>query len=1359
MSHNANIQPDDSLSDGRAGFPIVGVGASAGGLDAFRQLLRNLPPNTGMGFVYIQHLDATHTSILADIFARETSMRVSEAKAGATVQPDQLYIIAPNTDLTIRAGVLAVTARVLPPGHHLPIDEFMRSLAEEHPSRGIAVVLSGASSDGALGLVAVKQSGGITFAQDDSAQHSTMPHHAINTGAVDFVLPPAEIGAELGRIAHDPYFRRTRRDLARLIPEGDGTPFQQILKLVLTARKTDFSAYRASTLKRRVARRMSVCRIERIEDYVSLLANNVAEIDALVNEMLIKVTSFFRDPDMFRTLADFVFGELAGSKKPNEEVRIWVPACATGEEAYSLAIALLEWRTAHSVDAPLRIFGTDLSQSAINHARRGMYVENIAMDVSPERLSRFFHHVEDHYQINKPVRDICVFAKHDITQDPPFSKMDLASCRNMLIYMSPPLQRSVLERLHYALNPGGILILGGSEAVLGHSDLFASIDKGQRVFRKLGASQSFRQPSEKSPSVFALKASSTKSPAEVAIQEVVERLSVARADHTGVVVDQEGRVLQFRGEVGRFLAPTHGSVNLELISLVREELRLPLRAAMRQSAEAGQPVHTEPVQMNQDGGYPAVQIDVLPLRLPGGAKCSLVLFLADPDLRQMAVLASTPDSGREILRLTQQLAATTDYLQSVIGELKASHEELLSNNEELQSVNEEIETGKEELQSGNEELVTVNEQMHASNVSLNQANADLRNLLASVAFPIVVLGPDLRIRMFTPSASAVFNLIQSDVGRDLGHIRSNLVMEDLTTAIRACCASGNAAEMEVADKAGNWYLMRINLSKDRETDTEGVILTLVNIGNRKRIEEEREKLLAQLRREQAQLAQLVEHMPSGLIVVDARSGQVILTNRNTGKLLGAGSIQIGQPASDIRLSGFRPDGTPYEENEWPLLRTLRTGEVVRDESIQIAASNSRRITVRVNTAPIRDASGEIALAMALFDEVTDVDALRRQLANTEQLAQSQRLETIGRLAGGVAHDFNNLLTVIIGFSQFVRDDETLTPPLASQMDTIIQAANRGATLTSQLLAFSRRQPIQPREIDLNLLVARVAGMLERVVPANIDLRLELTPEPCLVLVDAGQIEQLVMNLVSNARDAIETQGEITVATGRMSQQSEAGATAWLASLSVSDNGRGMTEEIRAHIFEPFFTTKEFGRGTGLGLASVFGTVQQHNGDIRVESSPGVGTRIEVLLPCLPAKQEAQPPVSTGPVPGTETILLAEDEDGVRAMARRCLENIGYKVIEARDGEEALRLYREHPGVIDLLLTDVVMPRMNGGELMHRLRELQPGISVAFMSGYPQDVVGEHGRIGQDIHFLQKPFNIADLSIVVRRALDFGARRV
>jgi two-component system, chemotaxis family, CheB/CheR fusion protein len=1233
MSHNANIQTDDSLSDGRAGFPIVGVGASAGGLDAFRQLLRNLPPNTGMGFVYIQHLDATHTSILADIFARETSMRVSEAKAGATVQPDQLYIIAPNTDLTIRAGVLAVTARVLPPGHHLPIDDFMRSLAEQHPSRGIAVVLSGASSDGALGLVAVKQSGGITFAQDDSAQHSTMPHHAINTGAVDFVLPPAEIGAELGRIAHDPYFRRTRRDLARLIPEGDGTPFQQILKLVLTARKADFSAYRASTLKRRVARRMSVCRIERIEDYVSLLANNVAEIDALVNEMLIKVTSFFRDPDMFRTLADFVFGELAGSKKPNEEVRIWVPACATGEEAYSLAIALLEWRTAHSVDAPLRVFGTDLSQSAINHARRGMYVENIAMDVSPERLSRFFHHVEDHYQINKPVRDICVFAKHDITQDPPFSKMDLASCRNMLIYMSPPLQRSVLERLHYALNPGGILILGGSEAVLGHSDLFASIDKGQRVFRKLGASQSFRQPSEKSPSVFALKASSTKSPAEVAIQEVVERLSVARADHTGVVVDQEGRVLQFRGEVGRFLAPSHGSVN------------------------------------------------------------------------------------------------------------------------------EEIETGKEELQSGNEELVTVNEQMHASNVSLNQANADLRNLLASVAFPIVVLGPDLRIRMFTPSASEVFNLIQSDVGRDLGHIRSNLVMEDLTTAIRACCASGNAAEMEVADKAGNWYLMRINLSKDRETDTEGVILTLVNIGNRKRIEEEREKLLAQLRREQAQLAQLVEHMPSGLIVVDARSGQVVLTNRNTGKLLGASSIQIGQPASDIRLSGFRPDGTPYEENEWPLLRTLRTGEVVRDESIQIAASNSRRITVRVNTAPIRDASGEIALAMALFDEVTDVDALRRQLANTEQLAQSQRLETIGRLAGGVAHDFNNLLTVIIGFSQFVRDDETLTPPLASQMDTIIQAANRGATLTSQLLAFSRRQPIQPREIDLNLLVARVARMLERVVPANIDLRLELTPEPCVVLVDAGQIEQLVMNLVSNARDAIETQGEITVATGRMSQQSEAGATAWLASLSVSDNGRGMTEEIRAHIFEPFFTTKEFGRGTGLGLASVFGTVQQHNGDIRVESSPGVGTRIEVLLPCLPAKQEAQPPVSTGPVPGTETILLAEDEDGVRAMARRCLENIGYKVIEARDGEEALRLYREHPGVIDLLLTDVVMPRMNGGELMHRLRELQPGISVAFMSGYPQDVVGEHGRIGQDIHFLQKPFNIADLSIVVRRALDFGARRV
>lgn len=1358
------VPPNDSAVENAqppgGPFPIVGIGASAGGLEAFRELLRHLPSPLGMGLVYIQHLDPHHESILAEIFARETKIKVVQATEGIKVIPDHLYVIPPNTTMTIDHGELRLTRRTLPPGHHLPIDEFLRSLAEDWGSKGIAIVLSGASSDGALGLQAVKQSGGITFAQDASARHETMPQHAIKTGAVDFVLSPAEIAKELGRIIRHPYLRSASRAVPEIFsPDGEAA-FGEALELLQKGKGTDFTAYRSTTLKRRMARRMSVRRTERIRDYLKILGEDREELESLFNEVLIKVTSFFRDPALYLALQEHVFPRLVEAKQGNEPIRVWVPACSTGEEAYSLAISLLEWRSAQNLNFGLQIFGTDLSQGAIDRARKAYFVENICMDVSPERLSHFFHKVDDHFQVNKAVRDLCVFARHDVTRDPPFSNMDLVSCRNLLIYMSAPLQSHVIQVLEYALRSSGFLVLGGSESLLVDSNRFTVTDKANRIFTKVTSSDEAAHHFQGGMSWTGRRrhegVADLKSSDDAAMVEEADRVAFAREGHSGVLINASGSILQFRGETAGYLSPASGKASFDIFKMAREELRLPLRTALQTVAETARALHVSGVRVPEGAGYKVVSFDVLPLRLPGSDRHFLILFeSAGTDELQPMHPAETGDS-REIARLEQQLAATTEYLQSVIEELRATHEEVLSNNEELQSVNEELETSKEELQSGNEELLTVNEQLQASNVSLNQANADLSNLLASIGLPVVVLGPTLEIRMFTPTARAVFNFVPSDVGRQLGHIRSNLELDNLSELVTDCVRSGTARELEVRERSGGWYLMRVTPSRDPDTGAEGVILTLVDIFNRKQAEEQRERLLAQIQRESAQLALILEHIPSAVVVAEAPSGRVILANGNVERILGRGRLFVGSNIYQLEETRFGSDGGTYRREEWPIVRALEAGEVIKNERIDLLREDGTRCSIRASAAPVRDGAGAIALALFLFDEITEVESLRLRLAKSDKQAQLQRLETIGRLAGGVAHDFNNQLTVIIGYAQFVREDPELSIQFQDPMDTIVQAANRAAALTSQLLAFSRRQPIWPKVLDLNPSVAKTSGVLRRLIGEHITLKTKLASSPCLVKADVGQIEQIIMNLVTNARDAIDGQGIITVETASVEipEGSEVPSGTY-SIVAVSDTGKGMDEDTRLHLFEPFYTTKEFGKGTGLGLASVFGIVKQHGGEIRVESQPGKGTRFEVLLPCVD-EATADPELSAGSegvVGGSETILLVEDEPAVRLMTRRSLESLGYKVLEARNGREALQWHHDHQGVVSLVLTDVVMPEMHGAELVKHLRELQPGIAAVYMSGYPEDVMGKFGFMNQNIPFIQKPYKVADLAHALRQALQ------
>jgi len=1334
-------------------FPIVGIGGSAGALEAARDLLRNLPADTGMGFVYVQHLDPTRKSILADIFSRETRMPVAEATEGLRVSPNHVYILPPNRTMVTSGGVLRLAERLLPAGLHLPIDEFLRSLAEDQGASGIAIVLSGASSDGALGLQAVKQSGGITFAQDDSAKHATMPHHAINTGAVDFVLPPRGIAEELERIARHPYVRNDREEWMRVFPPGAESCHRDILAALHAQKGTDFSAYRPSTLKRRIARRMALRHIERIEDYASVIREDKEELDALFNEVLINVTSFFRDPQTFAALAEQLLSRLVKDRPRDQPIRVWVPACSTGEEAFSLAIALIEAFGAESLEHPVQIFGTDVSQRAINRARAGVFVENISMDVSAERLERFFRKTDDHYRIIKSVRDLCIFARHDITTDPPFSNLDLVTCRNLLIYMSPELQGRVLDRLHYALKPGGYLVVGSSESLFQYQEMFSVIDAKHRFFSKIGGSGNHMALAKaRLPAGRERLGYRSGSDSDSDMIAEADRVLFARDGQSGVLIQGSSRILQFRGDTSRYLAPVSGPASFDLLKMARPELRMPLQAALQKARDTGQPVGAGEIQVRSERGYDQTSIDVIPINLPGAGPHYLVLFEAVQSDRG-DVTPERHGDRREVIRLQQQLAATTEYLNSIIEELKGAHEEVLSNNEELQSVNEEIETGKEELQSSNEELVTVNEQLQASNTGLTQANADLRNLLSSIEMPIVVLGPRGEIRMFTPSARRLFNFLASDIGRPLAHVRSNLEFENLHQFVNETVASGAMRETETRDRDGNWYLLRITPSRDERDQVEGAILTLVDIGNRKRVEEERENLLATIRGERAQLEMVIQCMPSAVIVAEAPSGNIILANGQVQRVFGGSALAVGDPVDRIHVEGFHPDGTAYRPEEWPLNRALQTGEIVADEAITILRDGAR-VLVRASAAPIRDHAGHIVFAVVTYEEISDVQALRERLAQTEKLAQSQRLETIGRLAGGVAHDFNNLLTVITGYTQFVLDDNALSSHLREQLGVVVETANRAAALTSQLLAFGRRQTIHRRVLDLNQVIATTTNVLRRLIGEHIELQTRLTAEACPVDADAGQIEQIIMNLVTNARDALGGGGTITIETGLVDlSPGEERSGGRYVLLAITDTGTGIDEETRIHIFEPFYTTKGFGKGSGLGLASVFGIVKQHKGDIRVESELGKGTRFEIFLPCAEKVAETEAPDASGRVHGSETILVVEDEEGVRLLVRRSLETLGYTVLEARNGRDALRVYQEHGGVISLVVTDVVMPEMHGQELATRLKRMQPGLKVIYMSGYPADAIGQFGVVDTDSHFLGKPFTSTALALKVREALD------
>jgi len=829
---------------------IVGVGASAGGLEAFEHLLRALPENTGMAFVLVQHLAPMHESILSELLGRSTRMPVTEVFEGTAVQPNHVYVIPPNKDMSIMDGVLHLTPLSPDRARRMPIDMFFRSLAEDQEGRAIGVVLSGTASDGTLGIQAIKALGGVTFAQDDeSAKYNAMPRSAVAAGNVDFILAPELIARELARIAKHVHVFAPEETVEPTEVVSKNETLGKIYSLLRSFSRVDFSAYKPGTIKRRIARRMFLRKIDNLDAYLLFLRKDREEVESLFNDILINVTSFFRDPEAFESLRREAFPLMVKNKGANSPVRVWVPGCSTGEEAYSLAMALLEFLGEHASNLQIQVFATDISDGIIQKARTGIYPESVAMDISSERLKRFFMKADGGYQISKAVRDICVFAKQDIGKDPPFSKLDIISCRNVMIYMGPVLQKRIVPLFHYALNPTGILFLGSSETVGAFSDLFTAIDKKYKIYTKKALDNPVNFDFVPR---YDVEVETPRSRHEVSyrgdLQKSADQILLNRFVPASVVVNEKLDIIQFIGQTGRFLDPMPGDATLNLLKLVKGGLQVEIRLAFQRARRTSGAVRKEGVLIELGGVLKTANFEILPVKNTAGKERFFLVVLEEgppmrkhPDLKDTEKPVSKKGGKRKMsdieienAHLKEELDATREYLQSIIEEqrttneeLRSANEEIQSSNEELQSINEELETAKEELQSTNEELTTVNEELQNRNDELSRVNNDLNNLLSSVNIPIIMLGNDLRIRRFTPVAEKMMNLIPTDVGRPITDIKTNLHITDLRQIVSHVIESLEIQENEVEDSAGKWYSMRIRPYRTVDNKIDGVVIVLI----------------------------------------------------------------------------------------------------------------------------------------------------------------------------------------------------------------------------------------------------------------------------------------------------------------------------------------------------------------------------------------------------------------------------------------------------------------------------------------------------------------------------------------------------
>lgn len=963
---------DVSLNESpKKDFPIVGIGASAGGLAAFEAFFSAMLSDTdpGVAFVLVQHLDPNYKSILSDLIRSFTRMPVYEATNWTDIEPNCVYIIPPNRDMVLRNGVLQLMEPSQPHGHRLPIDIFFSSLAQDKQEKAIGIVLSGTGSDGTKGVQAIKAEGGMVMAQTpESSEYNNMPLSAIATGQVDYVLKPEEMPAQL--VAYITYvFGKTHQEASKF--EGS---MKNIFNFLLIKTGHDFSHYKYGTINRRVERRMAVRNIENMDEYVRYLAQKPAEVEALFHDLLIGVTSFFRNPEAFRALQEQVIPCLFVGKYPESSIRVWVPGCSTGEEAYSIALLLQEQMEILNQNFRVQIFATDIDSKTIEKARSGRYPANIAADMSPERLKRFFTLDSDgYYHIQHNIREMVIFSEQDIIKDPPFSKLDLISCRNLLIYMDKELQKKLIPLFHYALNPGGFLFLGPSENVGEFTNLFDTLDRKSKLYIKKGGASSeyflsigtFISPSMK----IQVRKPSGNVPVEIRpqLRKLTEQTMLKYYAPVSILINEQGNILYIYGRTGMYLEPASGEVGMNILSMAREGLRSELTTALHRAIINKAPVFYPRVRVKTNGDFTIINLAVRPVERDHDIATWLNLFLVtfeEPlELEQIETKKATSiDAGKkafetdvdlQILKLKKELQAkeeslkaSNEELMTSNEELKSANEEMQSVNEELQSTNEELETSREELQSVNEELGTVNIELQNRVAELSQANNDMNNLLAGTGIGTIFVDYQLRIMRFTPPVTRLINLIPSDIGRPVGHIVSNLIGYDrLVEDIKEVLESLIPKDIEVQTKENAWYLLSIRPYRTLENTIEGAVITFTDISEMERVKFGKSETMRRL--------VAIVHDASDAITLQDMEGNILAWNPKAESIYGWSETE----ALSMNISSLIPEDRKTEELS--IVKKLSQAEILEPYCTQRITKDGRIVDVWLTATSLVKEAGNV----------------------------------------------------------------------------------------------------------------------------------------------------------------------------------------------------------------------------------------------------------------------------------------------------------------------------------------------------------------------------------------------------------------
>ena len=1334
-------------------FPVVGLGASAGGLDAFQRFFDAMPANSGMAFVLIQHLDPTHASMMRDLLSGHTEMRVVEVTDGMPLAPDHVYLIPPGTYLALQDGALRLSKPLERYGARLPFDFFLRSLANESGERAICAILSGTGADGSLGLKAVKEQGGLVIVQDPrEAAHDGMPRTAIDTGCADLVLPVAKIPEAILGFCRQAYVKVKDNGKDPSPRPAAEHGLAEIIALLSAKTSHDFSLYKCGTLQRRVERRMAMAGIEHSARYLEVLREDAKERETLAKDLLINVTQFFRDAPAFNLLAEKIVPELVCEQALGRPLRIWVPGCSSGEEAYSIAMLFLEEIAAVKRNIKLQVFASDIDSDCVAFARNGAYPEQIEFDVTPDRLARFFLKEDGTYRVIRELREAVVFTTQNLLADAPLSRLDLISCRNLLIYLSPEAQQRILSLFHFALREKGVLFLGSAETVGDLGDRFAPISKKHRIFRHIGHSR----PGEVDFPITAGDHGHTSLPEVVRkraarlpqLGALAERTLLAAYAPASVLINAKREGLHFFGPTDHYLKIASGEASQDILVMAREGLRGKLRTAIQRASDDRARTLITGARVERDGGPVAVNIAVLPVDGEGKGEGFLLVSFTDEAKREPSAVGQreSPADASRIVELEQELDSIRGELNSSIRDLeianeehKAINEEAMSVNEEFQSTNEELETSKEELQSLNEELNALNSQLQETLERQRATSDDLNNILNSSDVATLFLDCALRIRFFTPATKALFNVIDTDIGRPLGDLTHRFGDDDLLADARKVLDALTPLRREVKTDSDTWYIRSVLPYRNDETRVEGVVITFNGISEIKAAQQEIQAARVYSDSIIATISEPLVVLDEELRVISASSSFyrvfAVAPEATVGQRLHEVGDHLDVPALREFLASLPVEGALTKDAEIAItLPTLGQRVLVMSARvIHEEPSSSRKFLVAISDVTEANRVGEVLEAAKAQAERANMGKSRFLALASHDLRQP--LQTISLLQGILAKRVTDESTLKL----IDRLDETVSV-MSSMLDKLLNINQLEAGI------------VRPEVIDFS-----INGLFDQ-------LRTEFTyhavekslswcvvPSRLTVRSDPRLLEQMIRNLLSNAIKYTR-EGKILIGCRRRGDK---------ARIEVLDTGIGIPKEEVRKIFEEFHQldnpARESSRGLGLGLSIVqrLGELLDHSIDVR--SVPGSGSVFAVEVPlgghgaaseAFPRRQETE---SDAPLSGA--ILVIEDDPAVREMIKLLLDGEGHRTSVAADGPKALELAARAATRPDLVIADYNLPRgLNGidaiASLQKQLRcEIPAIVLTGDISTETLREIAHHGHV-----HLNKPVKAQQLARLIQRLL-------